>query len=149
MGLLLHGRLDHLLLESAVLALDLRLHILAFVLFHPLSLTLKLLLQFDVLLAGLVDVLEQVYSCLVLSVPLLLPLVPLLRVLLSHKFIDHGFVGVLVLLSLQREFLNLNRLPSVLHLFFVFSCLNASLVFKGLVQQDQVPLLFGKLSLLP
>jgi hypothetical protein len=58
MGLLLHGRLDHLLLESAVLALDLRLHILAFVLFHPLSLTLQLLLQFDVLLAGLVDVFE-------------------------------------------------------------------------------------------
>jgi len=99
-GFLLHGRLDHLLLEGAVLALDFRLHILAFVLFHPLSLLLQLLLQFDVLLAGLVDVLEQVDSCLIFSVPLLFPLVPLLRILYSNEFVNQFLLCVLVLPSL-------------------------------------------------
>ncbi len=84
MHLLHHAGLDHLLLVSFVLPLDLLLHVLPLVLLHPLNLLLLLLFEFDVLLSVRIHIFKQINAGLVLAVPLLLTLLPLLCVLLRN-----------------------------------------------------------------
>lgn len=80
----------------AVEAFDFALNRLLVVVFEPLALLLKRLLEEDVLLAILVHVLQQVDASLVLTTPLRFPCVPLLVVLLSSQVIDYLFFLSLV-----------------------------------------------------
>ena len=82
--LLCKACLYHLLFVCSVLALDLCLHVLAFVLFHPFLFSLLLFLELDMLFSVLVDVAKQVNAGLVLAIPLLLSVLPLLRILVSN-----------------------------------------------------------------
>lgn len=113
--LLHHRSLDHLVLVGLVLPLDLSLHILALILFHPLLLALQLFLQLDLLLSVRVNIPQQVDAGLVLTVPLLLASFPLLSVLLGNQLVNHLLVSLLVLVLLLGKLLKLDRFSSVTH----------------------------------
>lgn len=83
---------------------------------EPLELLLLGLLEQDVLFSGLVDILEQVDSGLLLSLPLGLPHFVLSLGLLLHELIDELLVGILVTLSLLVVLLQLDDFLSPLQL---------------------------------
>jgi len=88
-----------------------------------------LLFQLNILLSSLVNVSEQVYAGLVLSVPLLLSDIPLLRVFISNKFVDHSFISLGIRFSLKCKFLYLDGFFSMRHFSFLFSSFNTPLIF--------------------
>jgi hypothetical protein len=130
-SLLSHRGLNHLFLESAVLALNLRLHIVAFVLLHPFTLPLLLLLQLNVLLALLIHIFQQVDAGLVLTVPLLLALLHLLFIFLGDEFVNHSFISLLVSCCLNGEFLKFNCLIAVSKSFLLLLLLDSAFVVEG------------------
>ena len=140
--------LDHLLLISAVLALNLTLHVLTLVVSHPITLLLLALVNLNCLLAGLVHILKQVDASLVFAVPLFFALLPLLLVLFRDEVVNHLFVRLLIRSCLSSVLLKLNGLCSVLIALLFLKLLNGSLAGKTLVKELNVTLFFGKLSLL-
>jgi len=84
------------LLVDAVLAFDLALNVVLLVLLEPLGFALELLFEFNISLAVLVHILEQVDFSLVLSGPLLLSLTPLLFVLVGNQAVNHLLVGFFI-----------------------------------------------------
>ena len=145
--LLSNAGLDHLVLEGVVLTLDLALHVLALVILHPLVLLLLLLVLVHRLLAGRKHVLQQVGAGLVLAVPLLLAHVPLLRVLLGNEVVNHRCVCQLIGTGLASELLKLHGLSSVLVVRVLLDLFDSGLAGETLVQQLEVALLLGELSL--
>ena len=139
--------LDHLLFICSILALDFSLHILALVLFHPFLLFLLLLFEFNVLLSVLVNILKQVDAGLILAVPLSLTLLPLFGILFRHKLVNHALIGLLVSLLLRGILLELNRLPTMRHLFLVFNLLDHSFSLYRSLQELQIALLLSELGL--
>jgi hypothetical protein len=126
MHLLRKTCLNHLLFVGPILALNFSLHILTFVLFHPILLLPLLFLKLYVLLPILVDVLEQVDASLILAIPLSLPLLPLFGVFFWNKFVNHSFVSLLVGLLLRGKLLKLDRLVSVGHPLLVLNLLDGA-----------------------
>jgi hypothetical protein len=104
-ALLSKASFDHLILVGAVLALNLAFHIVALVLLHPVGLLLLNLVKMYFVLAGRVNILEQVNAGLVLTVPLLFAQLPLFRILFLHKSVDHLFVCELISGGFSSELL--------------------------------------------
>jgi hypothetical protein len=95
------------------------------------GLVLQLLLEFDVGLAVLVDILEEVNTSLVFTSPLNLTSVPLLLVFVSDKAFDHLLVFLLVVLSLLVEGLESHDLLTSGESLLLFEVLNSFLSFEG------------------
>lgn len=92
-----HGLLG----ERVVLSVNFGLQVGFFVLDLPLRLPGQLLLQLDVSFPVLINVLQQVYPCLVFTAPLLFLFVPHFGGLDGHKTVNHLLVlGLVSLLSL-------------------------------------------------
>ena len=126
MHLLRKTCLNHLLFVGPILALNFGLHILTFVLFHPILLLPLLFLKLYVLLPILVDVLEQVDASLILAIPLSLPLLPLFGVFFWNKFVNHSFISFLVGLLLRGKLLKLDRLVAMGHSLLVLNLLDGA-----------------------
>ena len=104
---------------------------LSLVLLEPLELLLLSLLEEDILLSGVIDVLEQIDSSLLLSLPLGFLHFVLSFSLLLHELIDKFLISLLVSLSLLVILLELNDfLPSLNSLLF-FNLLKGSFPGKG------------------
>jgi hypothetical protein len=146
--LLSKARLDHLVLEGAVLTLNFTFHVLALVILHPVGLGLLLLVLVYLLLARLKHILEQVGAGLVLTVPLLLAHIPLLGVLFADEVVKQLVVGLLVGKGLSSELLKFHSLGSVRGAGIVLDLFDSGFAGKTVVEQLEVALLFGKLGLL-
>jgi hypothetical protein len=130
-GLLVHGDHGSLGHESLVLTGNFSVDHGLVVLLQPGGLVLQLLLEFDVGLAVLVDILEEVNTSLVFTSPLNLTSVPLLLVFVSDKAFDHLLVFLLVVLSLLVEGLESHDLLTSGESLLLFEVLNSFLSFEG------------------
>ncbi len=104
------------------------------VLFKPLLLLFKCLLEQDILLTILVHVLKQVDSGLVLTTPLLFTGIPLLLILFLGKSVDIALVSSLVVLHLVVVLLELLDLSSTSESLFIFNLLDGLLLLQSIVQ---------------
>jgi hypothetical protein len=120
------------------LALNLRVDLGLVVVAEPVGLLLHLLLEKDVVLAVLVDVLEQVDAGLVFAPPLLLPVVPLLFVLLLSEFVNVALEGGLVALDCVVVLLELLDLSAARKSLLSFQLLHSLLVTQSLVKKHLV-----------
>lgn len=148
MHLLHHRCLNHLFLVGFVLAVNFGLHVLALVLFHPFSLVVKLFLKFDILLTVSVNILKEVDTGLVFTIPLLFTGIPLLGIFLSNKLVDHFVVSFLILSNLLGVFLELDCFSAMFHTLFVFQTLEFLLAIESRVKQLQIALFLRELGLL-
>ena len=89
-------------------------NLLSLVFFDPLHLFFPLLFQENVLLARFVDVFKQVYSSLLLSLPLSFTHLVLSLSLPLNELIDQFLIGLLIMLSCLIIFLQLNNFFSAL-----------------------------------
>ena len=96
-------------------------HLLSLVVFKPIILSFFLLLQQDIFFSRLINVFEQIYSCLVFSLPLSISHFELSFSLLSNLFINCPFKSCFIVRRLLIICLKLNNF---------FSSLNLSSLFK-------------------
>ena len=148
MALLLVSDTHSFLLVCPILSLHFGVDLDLVVISEPLLLTLKSLLEKDVLLAILIHILEQVDPGLVFTAPLLLPSIPLFVVLDLGQIVDHLFVGGLVVLRLLIVSLELLDLPAARHALLLLDLFDRLLTLQRSLQEQLIPVEFLLVGLL-
>ena len=147
-SLLLVGNPECVLFVGSGLPVNIRINLLLVMVLKPGSLVLESLLEQNVLLAVLVDVLEQVDASLILAAPLLLTSIPLLLVFNLSQLFNHLFVRSLVRLSILVVLLELLDFATTSQALFRLNLLDSSLAIKSCLEKNLIAATVDLLSLL-